>query len=144
MCVSINPHDPENHGCPSFHWNLPRARRYAIKNAKTSILNIPAVGYVNKQVTMCVCIFKIPFKREIPIYNPDFSSMDDEIWDYYETTVWDRETTSARFIQQVYRKRFRIRNESAAIIQERFREAIANPYTQLCRNRLLHEFEEMT
>jgi hypothetical protein len=144
MCVSINPRKPENHGCPIFFPTIFEANRYALENAKTTVLNIPAIGYINKRITMCVCIFRIPYGRYIPIYSADFSSMDDEIWDFYEKTIWDRETKAARLIQEFYRERFELKKSSAIIIQKVYREAIANPYTQLCRNRLLHEFNDMT
>ena len=144
MCVSINPYEPENHGCPILFPSILEASRYASENAKTSVLNVPMIGIHNKRVTMCVCIFKIPFGRYIPIYGADFSSMDDEIWDFHEKTVWDKETRAARLIQEFYRERFELKKSSAILIQQRYREAIANPYTQLCRNRLLHEFNEMT
>jgi hypothetical protein len=144
MCVSLNPYEPENHGCPIFFPTITLANRYAIDNAKTRVLNIPEIGFSNKRITTCVCIFKIPFGRYIPIYSADFSSMDDEIWDFHEKTVWDRETKAARLIQEFYRERMEIKRASALLIQKVYREAIANPYTQLCRNRLLHEFNDMT
>ena len=36
----------------------------------------------------------------------------------------------------------RFQNQNARIIQRRYREAIANPNTELCKQRLIHEFEE--
>jgi hypothetical protein len=143
MCVSINPQEPDNHGCPIFFQSILEANRYALDNAKTSVLNVPMIGIYNKRVTMCVCIFKIPFGRYIPIYGADYSSIDDEIWDFHERTIWDRQTRAARLIQEFYRERFELKKSSAILIQKVYREAIANPYTQLCRNRLLHEFEDM-
>jgi hypothetical protein len=143
MCIRVNPYKPENYGCPSFHKNLFDANRYALNNAKTWVVNIPLIGIINQRATMCVCIFEIPFGLDVPIYQPDFSSMDDEMWDYHIKTVWDRETSAARLIQNIYRSRFKLRVKSATIIQNVYREAIANPYILLCKRRLLREFNEM-
>lgn len=35
-------------------------------------------------------------------------------------------------------------NKKAIIIQRTYRKAVANPYTPICKARLLHEFENMT
>jgi len=145
MCVRVNAYKPENHGCPSFHTSFFDANRYAQKYAKTWIANIPIVGIINERVTMCVYIFKIPFGVDVPLYDPKFSNIaDDEMFFYYHyKTIWDRETSAARLIQNIYRSRFKSRVESATLIQKYYRKAISCPYIQLCKNRLMREFNEM-
>ena len=143
MCVRINPFEPENHGCPSFYKNIFDANRYAFDHAKTWIANIPEVGIFNKRITFCVCIFEIPFGTDIPLFNISFPNMDDEIWDYLVKIIWDRETSSAKLIQMFYRRHFERRKEATKIIQKWYRDAITNPYTELCRKRLFREFNEM-
>ena len=90
--------------------------------------------------TLVVSIFKVPFGKKLVT---DDISMDSDIWDYYVKSVLDRESRAAKIIQKMYHRRYLKRINSAILIQERYREAIANPYTLLCRRRLEHEFNQM-
>ena len=56
---------------------------------------------------------------------------------YYHKNV------NINLIQNWWRKFYKKRIKSADIIKKAIREAIANPNTQLCKNRLLHEFHNM-
>ena len=49
-----------------------------------------------------------------------------------------------KLIQQFYKQRLKRRIKSIVLIQIRLRESIANPFTKLCKRRLLREFNEMT
>ena len=46
-------------------------------------------------------------------------------------------------IQRKWRTIYNTRFAAAVIIRKRMKQAIANPYTQLCRNRLKREFNQM-
>ena len=47
-------------------------------------------------------------------------------------------------IQRFYKRRYHRKLFAILVLQRRFREAISCPYTQLCRRRLLREFDELT
>ena len=46
-------------------------------------------------------------------------------------------------IQQRWKEIYNKRVKSINLIKRKYKIAIANPYTQLCRNRLIREFIEM-
>ena len=48
------------------------------------------------------------------------------------------------FIQRFYKKRYHRRLSATLVLQRRLREAISCPYYQLCKKRLLREFNELT
>jgi len=48
-----------------------------------------------------------------------------------------------KLVQQRWRKIYNVRVNSANFIKYHARQAIANPNTQLCQNRLHHEFHDM-
>jgi len=50
---------------------------------------------------------------------------------------------SARIIQKYYRNYLKRKMDAIIFLQYHLRKAIANPYTELCRKRLLREFYEM-
>ena len=129
----------------SFHKTMYQARKFAIKEAK--IINIYKAESIwstdliyNGLLSVFVFIFKIPFGRNIQL---DDISIDSDIWDYYVDTVIDRETQAVKTIQKQFRIWSGLRYYAASMIQYRFRQAIANPYTQLCKNRLIREFNEL-
>jgi hypothetical protein len=57
--------------------------------------------------------------------------------------VYDKKTAAAMKIQKMWRPIYNKRIVAAFIIKKRMRHAIADPSTQMCRNRLLREFNEM-
>jgi len=58
-------------------------------------------------------------------------------------TVYDDIILASMKIQKAWRKRFTNRLIAAFIIRKHIKRAIANPSTQMCKNRLLREFYEM-
>ena len=58
-------------------------------------------------------------------------------------TVYDDVTLAAMKIQKAWRKRFTNRLIAAFVIRKHIKRALANPSTQMCKNRLLREFYEM-
>ena len=79
----------------------------------------------------------------------------DHVWLYYRNqkrlmyqnhieTVYDPKTTAAMLIQKYWRLVYNRRFVAAVIIKRRLRQAIANPYTELCKRRLMREFYELS
>ena len=85
-----------------------------------------------------VHIFLIPFDEEACIDDSDHCVMENRI-----ITVYEPLTAAAMVIQKWWKCIYQKRVDAANIIKEAVREAIANPNTQLCRNRLLREFNGM-
>ena len=61
----------------------------------------------------------------------------------FPIVVYHDKIRKAIFIQREFRKHLKRRLEAATVIQRHLRKSIANPYTELCRRRLLREFNEM-
>ena len=96
--------------------------------------------FTPKMTILNVQIFKIPFNQ--------FACLDPEInYKYYMknhiTTVHDPLTTAILLVQKCWRKIYNRRFVAAVIIKRNIRRSIANPSTQLCRNRLMREFNEI-
>ena len=141
MCLIINVDEQEIDSPPVFFKTIYEARVYGYSNAK----RIQRLNYSELHSewneTLGVCIFKVPFGAGLHCND---ISMDSNIWEYFIRTILDRETKAAKTIQRWYRNRYIDRVCSAVLIQTWYREAIANPYTQLCQNRLKREFREMS
>ena len=113
----------------SFFGTYSQAKKFAVKSAKI-IENywcyltpeIPPKTFI-----FYVKIFKIPLEGEVVI-----------------ETVYDIQTTAAMIIQRKWKPIYNRRFVAAVIIKKHARRAISNPYTQLCRNRLMREFTELT
>ena len=132
-------------GCPVFFPIYRLALDYATKKAvimeehRFALLN---TEYFSPKCVFYVKIFEIPFGYNIPIHH----HKDAENYELYEMcmkTVYDRETTAVMIIQRKWRTIYNTRFAAAVIIRKRMKHAIANPYTQLCRNRLNREFNQM-
>jgi hypothetical protein len=57
--------------------------------------------------------------------------------------IYHNKIRKAKIIQRFYRKRLNRKLSAIILIQRSFRFSISCPYTQLCRNRLLREFNSM-
>ena len=79
----------------------------------------------------------------------------DHVWLYYRNqkrlmyqnhieTVYDPKTTAAMLIQKYWRLVYNRRFVAAVIIKRELRKAISNPYTELCKRRLMREFHELS
>ena len=79
----------------------------------------------------------------------------DHVWLYYRNqkrlmyqnhieTVYDPKTTAAMLIQKYWRLVYNRRFVAAVIIKRELRKAISNPYTELCKRRLVREFHELS
>ena len=140
MCLVVNIDEHSIDSSPVFFKTIYEARVYGYRHARRRLyMN---VSYLDEEyVTLGVCIFKVPFGAEVPC---DDISMDSHIWDYFVRTILDRETKAAKTIQRKYRLRYLKKIDAAIFIQEYYRRAIGDPYTQLCKNRLMREFNEMS
>ena len=121
----------------SFHINLHDARLCGYREARV------IENFTSERTgvqTLCSFLFNLPYGVNIDL---DDFSIDSNMWDYHEYTIIDIRTQAAKKIQRRFRIWFGTRNEAATTIQSKFREAIANPYTLICRNRLAKEFKEM-
>lgn len=142
MCIQFDK-TRGNHsiGHPVFWPSYSMAKNYAVRSARIFqwwsefTPDIPPRTYV-----MYVKIFKVPYGTPVVI---------NEMYAYYEMyqnhieTVYDTSTTAAMIIQKYWRVIYNERFVAAVIIKKHLRLAIANPYTELCRRRLLREFSEM-
>ena len=138
MCLVVNIDHHEIDSLPVFFKNIYEARIYAYQHAKRRTFNYL---YHQSSITLGVCIFKIPFGVEVCCND---ISMDSDIWEYFVRTILDYETKAAKVIQRKYRLRYLKKIDAAIFIQEYYRRAIGDPYTQLCKNRLMREFNEMS
>jgi len=144
--LSYNPERDEFYNY-SFHKTLYNARIFATfeatvvntYNAHSIWCSLSDLKYICV-LSVCVFIFKIPVGRNIQL---DDISMESDIWEYYVETIYDRKTQAVKKIQRQFRIWSGLRNTAAWRIQTKFREAIANPYTQLCKNRLTREFKNL-
>jgi len=141
MCLLINTDEHEIYSSPVIFKNIYEANLYGYQKARR-VRRYAPVEYSDEYdwVTLVVCIFKVPFGVRLVT---DDISHDSGIWEYYINTIADRETRAAKTIQKKYHRHYLKRIDSAILIQERYREAIGNPYTLLCKRRLLREFNEM-
>jgi len=140
MCRVINTDEHEIYSSPVIFKNIYEATLYGYQKARR-VRKHYVIGYDEDDwTTLAVCIFKVPFGVRLVTDN---ISMDSDIWKYYVKTVVDRETRAAKIIQKKYHHRYIKRIDSAILIQECYRKAIGNPYTLLCKRRLLREFNEM-
>jgi hypothetical protein len=142
MCRVINTDEHEIYSSPVIFKNIYEATLYGYQKARR-VRRYAPVEYSDEYdwTTLAVCIFKVPFGVRLVT---DDISIDSDIWKYYVKTVVDRETRAAKIIQKKYHYRYLKRIDSAILIQECYRKAMGNPYTLLCKRRLLREFNEMT
>ncbi len=90
----------------------------------------------------------VNFRANIPNRNQRYGFNYTSMVSSYSTsktlfTVFHIKIRKAIIIQRFYKKRFRKRLLAILVLQRRFREAIGNPYTQICKRRLLTEFNEL-
>ena len=137
MCLVVNIDHHEIDLGPVFFKTIYQARVFAYQHAKIRPFYYL---YHESSITLGVCIFKIPFGVEVCCND---ISMDSDIWEYFVRTILDYETKAAKIIQRKYRLRYLKKIDAAIFIQEYYRRAMGDPYTQLCKNRLMREFNEM-
>ena len=127
MCLRYKAGQMYSKDLPIFFKFYNQAKKYANKNA-----------IIKFNTHYIVKIFKINFK-----YHVCLNALDADFYENYIETVYDPKTTKVMLIQKRWRNIYQKRVDSANIIKEHFKIAIANPNTQLCKNRLLHEFYDM-
>ena len=144
MCVRYDLlRDDSPVGNPIFFQTKIKATIYAKKQAQ--ILESRWSSVMMKMMPRCefyLRIFEIPFETEVVVTH-DVGYENYELYDQCIDTVYGPHTTAAMIIQKRWRRIYNTRFASAAIIKKHLKRAISNPYTQLCRKRLLREFNEM-
>jgi len=118
-----------------------QAKAYGYKEIKKNYTRLDTDDQIN------VNIFKIPFNHEFTYYNDDnFKDIYDLIKIYSESGCFIEHICLNKSLIKIQRKWKEIYNKrikSINLIKKHYKVAIANPYTQLCKNRLLREFNEM-
>ena len=117
MCLIYNNQQSQPISRPNNFKNIFEARIFAYKHAKI-------IWFENKYFMNHICIFKIPVGKNVIMYNRNGLDTID-LWSTYYETVYSRK------ILAIY------------IIQKALKKAISNPYTQLCKRRLINEFYRM-
>jgi hypothetical protein len=130
-------------GNPVFWPTYSMAKNFAVNTARI-ITNFWPEPTNPRTYFIYVKIFEIPYGTHVVINE---NNLEDQ-WHYqmYQNhleNVYDSETTAAMIIQKRWRVIYNKRFVAAVIIKKKLRKAIANPYTELCRRRLLREFYEL-
>ena len=95
-----------------------------------------------------VSIYAIPRTVNMAHANFNFEYFDVDFEDYrfriYSNNFVDKERNRAKkIIMRYYRKYHKRKLDAVIFLQYHLRKAMANPYTELCRRRLLREFYEL-
>ena len=133
MCLRFTQEGELRH-IPIFFKNYDSALIFAYKEA----IILPAQDWYKKDTVFNIKIFQIPFGIPVSVRTDD-----DDYMEFYVKTVYDPKTTKIMIIQKKWREIYNTRLVSAWIIKRHIRRAIANPKTQLCKNRLYREFNNM-
>ena len=123
MCLIYNNQQSQPISRPNNFKNIFEARIFAYKHAKI-------VWFENKYFMNHICIFKIPNnvisiakQRNAVLLMYNRSGLDTiDLWSTYYETVYSRKILAINIIQRALKK------------------AISNPYTPLCKRRLINEF----
>jgi hypothetical protein len=117
---------------PNNFKNVFEARVFSCKHAKIH-------WFDNKYFVNHVRIFKIPFGKDVVMY--DDGGLDTiDLWLTYFETKYSRKILAVSVIQKMYRIHYKKRMDSIIFLQLALRKAIINPYTPLCKRRLINEF----
>jgi len=139
MCLRFTQEGEIRH-LPTFFKNYESALFFAYKEA----IILPSqpwysdYGIPEKDTVFNIKIFQIPFGLAVSL-----TTGDDDYMEFYVKTIYDPKTTKIMIIQKKWREIYNTRLVSAWIIKRHIRSAIANPKTQLCKNRLYREFNNM-
>ena len=87
-------------------------------------------------------IYRIPLGTDVSM-GEDWVDLKQYYSHYWIKRVRPRILVAVEKIQAVYRARLKKRTDAVVFLQCALRKAIANPYTQLCRKRLMREFNEL-
>ena len=129
---------------PVFFKTYADAKNCAIKEAYISEPKwLDTIDFMLPRCVFYMKIFEVQFGRDIVISHEE-GYHNYELYDMCIETVYDPETTASMLIQKKWRRVYHTRLAAAAIIRKHMRKAICNPYTQLCKNRLMREFHELS
>ena len=127
MCLVFNNYNRENISYPRFFQSIFAARIYAISHAK--LHNVEGHFYINH-----ARIYEINYDEDF-----DFDNMLNDHIEIYDS----HEHNSAKRIQKYFKCYLKRKMDSIILLQYYLRKAIANPRTELCKKRLIREFNGM-
>jgi hypothetical protein len=140
MCVKFDKNRPEFSGGYIFFPTYSGALKFAKQIAITlDIYDSEKTSYM-----FYVKIFKLPHYHRTVIDDGTIYYQGNYHNHILVRTVYDPKTTAANLIQKHWRVIYNRRVIAASLIKKQLKWAIANPYTELCKRRLLREFEEMS
>jgi hypothetical protein len=138
MCLAVN--DDEYNDFPiqsmNFFETIYEARISALDNTVT------VISHNGVYSTVFVDIYRLPFGENI-YYGEDYINLKDHFMEYHVETKIHPKLRALQIIQREYKKYFKKKMDAILFLQYHLRKAIANPYTRLCRKRLLREFNSM-
>jgi hypothetical protein len=112
------------------------------KAMNCAVLCTGVVCYLNETNEIYSDIYRIPFGENIA-YGEDWVDLKYLYYNYRIKRVRPRMVIAAETIQRRFRVYLKKRIDAVVFLQCALRKAIANPYTQLCRKRLMREFNEL-
>ena len=114
----------------------------ALKFAKQLAIIVDRYDWTKRTYIFYVKIFELPHYHyvigDIDYYQGNYDNH------RHVVTVYDTKTIATIIIQKRWRIIYNRRVVAASLIKRQLKWAIANPYTELCKRRLLREFEEMS
>jgi len=146
MCMQFDKNrQRDSLGNPAFFPNYKSAKQFAIKNARIiEPMWLESIQMSIKKMVFYYKIFELPYGQHVIIDDDDPNYGHYELYQSHIETVYDPVTTAAMLIQKCWRVVYHRRFVAAVIIKRELRKAIANPYTEICKRRLLREFREIS
>ena len=119
-------------------FDIYKASIYAYKMSYQSIPNTTKSNYFMVKYRTIICKH-----NKVPKYTFDEFIDKNRPTTIRYAVVKHVKISCAEIIQRQFRKYLKRKLDAAIFLQYHLRKAIANPYTELCRRRLLREFNEM-
>ena len=132
MCLVYNNFQRDAISHPTFFKNIFKARVFAFKHAKLHFFD--NIYFLNK-----VRIFKFKYGQD-SIVHDDHTI---EFWDSYVEGYNCPEIDAISVIKNYYIRYFKRKMDAIYFLQYALKKAISNPKTELCKRRLLEEYNEM-
>ena len=145
VCIAFN--DNLNYDFPiqsySFFKTIYEARNDAFLRSEICFFGYshPEL-YLNYYNEIFVDIYKVPFGVDIST-GENYIDIRAQFSGHFVRTIRSRKSLAIEIIQKYYKIYFKRKMDSIIFLQFALRKAIANPYTLLCRKRLLREFNEL-
>ena len=141
MCLVYNNQQSQPISNPNNFKNIFEARVFACKHATLQ-------WFDNKYFSNHVRIFKIPFGKDVKsvakqrnavLLMYDRNRLDtSDLWLTYVESRYNRKTFAVYIIKKFYKAHYKKKMDSIIFLQYALRKAISNPYTSLCKRRLIN------